>query len=151
MYQRILVAVDGSDVSNHALREAIDFAKDRQAVLRLVHVIDLAPLYRAVSSGVPIEDVEQAIVESGKGIVDDAAKQVTQAGLTAETALLRANGERISTTICNDAQRSGAELIVIGTHGRHGLERLFLGSVAEGVARESRIPILLVRGAVTTQ
>lgn len=45
-----------------------------------------------------------------------------------------------------EAERWGAELIVMGTHGRHGLQHLWLGSVAEGVVRSSPVPVLLVRG-----
>jgi nucleotide-binding universal stress UspA family protein len=51
-----------------------------------------------------------------------------------------------SEAIASDAETWGADLIVIGTHGRRGLRRLFLGSVAEGVARAAATPVLLIRG-----
>lgn len=61
-----------------------------------------------------------------------------------ETALLETGGERIASVIYREAQRWQADLIVIGTHGRSGFSRLFLGSVAEGVVRMAMVPVLLV-------
>ena len=68
-----------------------------------------------------------------------------RSGATVETALLEASGERIASVIEGEARHWQADLIVIGTHGRSGLSRLLLGSVAEGVARSAPVPVLLVR------
>jgi nucleotide-binding universal stress UspA family protein len=63
----------------------------------------------------------------------------------ADTLLVDAAGRRIATAIVEEAARWGAELIVMGTHGRHGFEHLILGSVAEGVVRRAVTPVLLIR------
>ncbi len=59
--------------------------------------------------------------------------------------MLEAHGERIASVIDNEASHWRADLIVIGTHGRSGMNRLLLGSVAEGVVRGTSVPVLLVR------
>jgi nucleotide-binding universal stress UspA family protein len=60
--------------------------------------------------------------------------------------LLESDAKRLSSLIVEEAQRWGADLIVVGTHGRRGLEGIWLGSVAEGVARTAPVSVLLVRG-----
>jgi nucleotide-binding universal stress UspA family protein len=71
-----------------------------------------------------------------------------KAGVRTETRLLDLDeqGQRISERIANEAVAWPADLIVLGTHGRRGMDRLMLGSVAEGVARAATVPVMLVRG-----
>lgn len=147
MYQRILVAVDGSPVATRALTEAINLAKDQHAHLRIVHVIEGPYAYYAVD-GVPPETIaaiEQAWRQAGQKIQDQSADLARQGGIQPEIALLEQE-ERVSSLIVAEATRWHADLIVLGTHGRHGLEHLLLGSVAEGVVRTARLPVLLLRG-----
>jgi nucleotide-binding universal stress UspA family protein len=145
MYQRILVPIDGSQTSERALHEAIRVA-NREAQLRLVYV--LVENYLLDAEGyayIDLADLQKAMRHSGERALALAAEKVRQAGATAETALLEASGERIASVIENEARHWQADLIVIGTHGRSGLNRLLLGSVAEGVVRVATAPVLLVR------
>jgi nucleotide-binding universal stress UspA family protein len=145
MYQRILVPIDGSQTSERALHEAIRVA-NREAQLRLVYV--LVENYLLDAEGyayIDLADLQKAMRHSGERALALAAEKVRQAGATAETALLEASGERIASVIENEARHWQADLIVIGTHGRSGLNRLLLGSVAEGVVRVATVPVLLVR------
>jgi len=145
MYKRILVAIDGSVPSNGALREAIGLAKDQAAQLRIVHVIEDPYAYYA-DVGVPPETVaalEQAWRQAGQKVLDQAANLARQEDIQAEAGLLEQEN-RVSTVILDDATGWQADLIVLGTHGRHGLQHLFLGSVAEGVVRMAVVPVLLV-------
>lgn len=146
MYQRILVAFDGSNVARHALQEAIKLARDEHAQLRIVSVVDLGPLYWTPLTGINVADIEQAIIQQTQKELSDAAALARQEGIDPETTLRRANGQRISDQIVAEATSWPADLIVLGTHGRGGIERLVLGSVAEGVARSAPVPVLLVRG-----
>ena len=82
---------------------------------------------------------------TGERALAQAGEKVRLAGMTPDTALHEAKGERIAKVIEDEAKRWEADLIVIGTHGRSGLSRLLLGSVAEGVARSAAVPVLLVR------
>jgi nucleotide-binding universal stress UspA family protein len=145
MYQRILVPIDGSETSGRALQEAIKVA-NREAQLRLVYVIEEFYLLDAEGYAyIDIADLQKAMRHSGERTLVLAAEKVRQSGTKAETALLEASGERIANVIENEARHWQADLIVIGTHGRSGLNRLLLGSVAEGVVRVASVPVLLVR------
>lgn len=148
MYQRILVAVDGSDTAKQALREATRLAKDQRAELRLIHVID-ETLITWDESGTMGETATllEALRKAGQTIADKALAQMREAGLKAQVVLPETFGERVASVIAEEARRWPADLIVIGTHGRRGVDRLLLGSVAEGVVRLSAKPVLLVRGA----
>ncbi|OFZ67534.1 MAG: universal stress protein [Betaproteobacteria bacterium RBG_16_56_24] len=145
MYQRILVPIDGSATSGRALQEAIKLAAGK-AQLRLVYVIEETyPLDAESVAFIDYAALQEALRKTGERALAQAAKKVRKSGVTAETALLEAKGERAAKVIDGDAMKWQADLIVIGTHGRSGLSRLLLGSVAEGVARGASAPVLLVR------
>lgn len=149
MYKRILVAVDGSKTAWLALRHGIQLAKEQQAQLRLVHVVD--ELTVNVETPHELEAFWNAIRKSGERILEKASADVAKAGIQPETKLLEIQTmgglvRRVADFIVKEAEGWRADLIVIGTHGRRGLSRLFLGSVAEGLIRISAIPVLLIRG-----
>ncbi|HVC34500.1 MAG TPA: universal stress protein [Chloroflexota bacterium] len=146
MFQQILVAFDGSNVARQALQKAITLAKDQHAPLRIVSVFDLGSLYWTPVTGVNVAEIEQAVIQQTQQELSDAAGLARQEGVAAETALRRADGRRVSDEIVAEAKDWPADLIVLGTHGRGGIGRLVLGSVAEGVARAAPVPVLLVRG-----
>lgn len=95
------------------------------------------------------EDHERALREVGERVLLQAQSIVKAAGLEAETVLKQiiTVQQHPADEIVAEAARWPADLIVVGTHGRRGLRRLFLGSVAEGVARMAEQPVLLVRAA----
>jgi len=145
IYQRILVPIDGSATSERALQEAIRLA-DAQTRLRLVYVLEeIFPLDTEGYAFIDYAALQEAVRLTGERTLAQAANKVQQSGTTAETALLEAGGERIASVIKDEARRWQADLIVIGTHGRSGLNRLLLGSVAEGVVRGAAVPVLLIR------
>jgi nucleotide-binding universal stress UspA family protein len=145
MYRRILVSIDGSQTSERALQEAIKLS-NREAQFRLVHVLEEIYLLDAEGYAyIDLASLQQAVRHTGERTLALAAEKARQSGATAETALLEASGERIASVIESDARHWKADLIVIGTHGRSGLNRLLLGSVAEGVVRVASVPVLLVR------
>jgi len=146
MYKRILAPVDGSNTSNLALDEAIRLAHNQNAELRLVHVIDEAMLNGDIEGFMNIATLRDALRQAGGNILKKGSDLAAQHGITAETALLETFGARIASVIVEKAKRCQADLIVVGTHGRRGFDRFFMGSVAEGVARIAPMPILLVRG-----
>jgi nucleotide-binding universal stress UspA family protein len=150
MYKRILVAVDGSETSERALREGVRLAKEQHARLRLVHVVD--ELTAAGERPATPRQFWKAVREAGERILESARARAAQDGIEPETKLLeiRTFGglvRRVPDLIVADARRWDADLIVIGTHGRRGLSKLLLGSVAEGVMRTAGMSVLLVRAA----
>ena len=145
MYQRILVAVDGSLPSQRALIEASRLAHDQHAHLRIVHVIGDPYAYFAVDGTPPetIITVEHAWRQVGETILAQASEVAHQEGVQPETALLEQD-ERTGAAIVADARQWHADLLVLGTRGHHGLGELLRGSVAEQVVRAAPIPVLLL-------
>ncbi|MHB1512384.1 MAG: universal stress protein [Acidiferrobacter sp.] len=144
MYKNILVAIDGSNTSTLALREAINVAKEQSARLRLVHVIDMSPFTTADTGLIDDAKLEEVLFKAGQTIMDEAVSEAQKAGLEVETVLPQNLNHRIGTVIVDEANRWGADLIVIGTHGRRGIQHFVLGSVAEQVARAATHPVLLI-------
>lgn len=147
MFKRILVAVDGSDIAEQALLEAISLAKEQQASLRVVHAVDIVNLNLGTEFPDP-SAIADAMITNGHEILRKAEAVATAAGIPVETRLIEIDTlrHRIPEMIVADAEAWPADLIVICTHGRRGLSRLVLGSVAEGVIRVATKPVLLIRG-----
>ena len=147
MYKRILVPVDGHATSERALQEAIKLANEK-ARLRLIYVLEGTYALDSVAySLIDHSMLQEAMRSTGERALAQAAEKVRKAGLEAETALIDASTESISSVIDSDAMNWKADLIVIGTHGRSGLSRFLLGSIAEDVVRAAPVPVLLVRSA----
>lgn len=142
-YRRILVAVDGSPSSNQALAAALDLARDHDGRVRLVHVVDeLAWVTGFEASG----EVFELIRAGGEKVLAESAASAQAAGVPVETQLVDRPGERLGDVIAREAGDWGADLVVVGTHGRRGAARVFLGSGAEQIIRLSPAPVLVVRG-----
>jgi nucleotide-binding universal stress UspA family protein len=148
MFKHILVPVDGSDCSLHALEIAAAFAREQQARLSIVTVVDPAKAAAmAFGEASMAASCLDALDDEGKTVVDDAAGRV-RAFSQAETAVL--DGAPVD-AIVHYARDHGVDLIIIGSHGRSGLSRVFLGSVAEGVIRHSIMPVMVVRHIPVTE
>jgi nucleotide-binding universal stress UspA family protein len=145
MYKRIWVAIDSSSSAQLALHEALSLAKDQEAEVRLVHVLDYAALFRYPSPGYDFSRLLETWRVSGEQILKEAAAEARQQGIEAQTSLLDSGDRRVAEVIVDEAKAWPADLIVMGTHGRHGFEHLVLGSVAEGVVRLASVPVLLIR------
>ena len=145
MYQNILVPVDGSPTSDRALQEALKLAKQQNAQLALIHVLEDV-WYVDNESYLNYAELQKLQRISSEKILAQAEKSVRQAGMTATVKSLETRGERTANMIIAEAKRCSADLIVIGTHGRSGFNHLLFGSVAEGVVRTAHVPVLLIRG-----
>ena len=146
MYKNILVPVDGSSTSLNALREAVKLATEQKATLRLVHFVNELPYPVSGEMYVDLDLLQRASREAGQAVLDKAVQIAREAGLPAETQLFDSHGMHPAQLILEAARDWPADIIVIGTHGRRGLEHLLLGSVAEGVLRGATTPVLLLRG-----
>lgn len=148
MYKHILVAIDDSAASARALEEARLLARTHQARLTIAHVADetlMGMHNRTFSTTLNLDQARQAIVEAGKKLLADAQAQISET--RAEILLLEARNRRVSEVISDAIREQQADLLVIGTHGRSGLQKLILGSVAEQLLRLADISVLLVRKA----
>ena len=146
MYAKILVPIDGSATSERALAEAARLARLCSATLRLLHVVD--PLTHITGFERPevyVREIVPAMRSAAEGLLAKAREGVAAAGVPVETALVESQGERVSEIVVEQARAWPADLIVIGTHGRRGVDRVLMGSDAEQIARRSPVPVLLVR------
>jgi len=149
MYRRILVAIDGSETAQLALEQALRLARDQQARVRIMHALESVQFLVSMAGGYPFD--ASALVASmrtdGARLLEQALAQAHKAGVDAETALVEGEApmDRTATIIVQEARRWDADLIVLGTHGRRGIDRVVLGSVAEALVRVAHTPVLLVR------
>ena len=147
MLANILVPLDGSALSEAALPLAGKLARRSPAILHLVR-IHVTPTQPPLSlEGMPLTDpdADAACWESERAYLRRIRMQlVPRSGLVTRTAVLNGPVAEVLTTY---AAFKGIDVIVMGTHARHGLARSWMGSVAEDVLRHSRVPVLLVRGA----
>lgn len=146
MYGKILVPVDGSEPSRLGLREAVKIAKNTGGRLRLVHIVNEFVLDYGYGAGVYASNVIEMLREGGRKILEQAKADAQGQGVVAEGVTVEAVGGPPADLILAQASSWGAELIVMGTHGRRGLARLAMGSDAEQVLRGATVPVLMVRG-----
>lgn len=146
MFKHILVATDGSAASEHAAQLAVDLARTHGAKLTAVFVVDPYP-YMGVGEINPLGF--QAYMSAAQQHAASAHAQVEalckKGGATIALQARLVENVGAATGIVETAKTEEADLLVIGSHGRSGLARLFLGSVATKVVAESPIPVLVTR------
>lgn len=142
MYQRIVVPLDGSELAEQALPHAQELARLTGAPLHVVRVID--PTGSQGGSGLVMHGLTGVMAAAAEEDAEDYLNRLRQAlterGVTATTEIL--HGQTAPALVA--AARSG-DVIVLATHGRTGLTRWYLGSVAEEVVRRVPVPLLLIR------
>ncbi len=149
MYKHILVAIDDSQTSRKALDEAVALAKLHGARLEIAHAVDESVVRAYDSHGAVLANAEQfdkALLAAGAALLDEAVETARAAGLEPARRLLSADDEHADDQIAAAVQKSGADLLVVGSHGRRGVRRLLLGSVAENLLRKVTVSVLIVRG-----
>jgi nucleotide-binding universal stress UspA family protein len=146
-YRKILLAVDGSGSARRAAQEALALAKLAQAHVHGVYVVHkwgLAPY----SGYYDPDALGRVLNEDGRLALDEVrqARVAQNVRLSVEICETTGKSDSIAECLQRCARTQGADLIVMGTHGRHGVSRAVLGSVAEGVLRMSTCPVLVVHG-----
>jgi len=146
MYHKILVPIDSSPTAALGLREAIRLAKDQNAALRVVHVVDKTAIIGVAEAGMNPRPVLAKLARSGRAVLDAARRNAKKLGVEADTVLREPLTKRVADEVLSEATKWRADLIVMGTHGRRGLRRLVLGSDAEQIVRLANVPVLLLHG-----
>jgi nucleotide-binding universal stress UspA family protein len=143
--RRILHATDFSGASKRALGAAVDFARHYKAELLLVHVLVPNIAYPADSLADPVfyVEIEKTTRRQAEAHLEKLVHQTQKARVKVKGLLLRGTAHE---QIVRAARNRRADMIVIGTHGRAGLRRLLMGSVAGRVVSEATVPVLTVRG-----
>ncbi len=149
MYQNIVCAIDGSELSGKALRQALALAKATGGKVTAVTVTEPSVIISPgaemmmVDTGAIIADLDKAKAESAKSILAEAESQANATG--AAIAKLHVANSTAADGILHAAREQKADLIVMGSHGRRGLGRLLLGSQASEVLSHSELPVLIVK------
>jgi nucleotide-binding universal stress UspA family protein len=147
MYENILLPTDGSSTATQAAKQAFELADLCKATVHVLHVIELS--HRATVDALaefdtqPFPDETQSVrEEAGKQLVSSVAEDASERGVDTITEVTQGFAP---TTILDYAADHDIDLIVIGTHGRSGLDRWLLGSVTERVLRQSDVPVHVVQ------
>ena len=147
MYQKILVATDGSDLSKKAVSSAIALAALTGAELVVIKVVPRYP-QSYFEGGLALQAaevgrIEQQWAEEGQAVVDEVEKQAEEQGV--KTRALTVKSDIVSDAIIAAAKKHKCDLIVMASHGRKGVKRLLLGSETHQVLTHSHIPVLVLR------
>ena len=144
-YKRILEPDDGRPTAAKGLKAAVKLAREGRGKLLLLHVVEEYSAFVAPEVGASIGPILDALRASGKKTLARVARSA--AGAKPQSFMVENFGGRVADTIVRQAKRLRADLIVMGTHGRRGVNRVLLGSDAELVVRYSPVPVLLVPAA----
>ena len=141
MFRNIIVPVDGSEPSQSAVAFAVRMAVEDGAKITFAHAVEVTKIIGMTSaSSIGPRFALDASLEAGKEVLAEAQTQAKDAKIDAATELLE--GDCVS-SLLELAKRIQADLIVVGSHGRGGISRALLGSVAEGILGRSLIPVLV--------
>lgn len=147
MYQKILVATDGSTLSKRAVANAIELAALAQAELVAVKIIPRYP-QSYFEGGLALQAAEVSRVEKqwsedAQAIVDAVQKAALAKGVKAKAVTVKS--DLVSDAIIATAKKHKCDLIVMASHGRRGIKRLLLGSETQLVLTHSHVPVLVLR------
>jgi nucleotide-binding universal stress UspA family protein len=143
LFQRIIIATDFSDASTPAWEEALSLALENEASLVVVHAYERR--FAIPSAGVTLnvyEEWDRYALTAADDTLDQLVAAAKSKGIAAEKRVLAGDAEDVIVDAARDAD---ADLIVMGTHGRRGISRVFLGSVAARVVASAPCPVLTVR------
>lgn len=139
-FQKILIAVDGSLLAAHAADVGVELARSLRAEVAFIHVVDPAQDW-APESGVPAAELMKRAEQDGKRLLAEFSSRVTLPAPPPEFVQIG----KPAAEIVKAANEWPADIIVIASHGRGGVSRVLLGSVAEGVMRHTSGKVLVVR------
>lgn len=145
MYSKILVPLDGGQASERALREAVSLAKLMGGRLTLLHVVDDYPMMIEMSAAIDFDAVRRHMRMQGDEIVGKAKVMAAAEGVEADTSVTDITQGRVADAILKAVDSTHSELVVMGTHGRRGFNHLVMGSDAEAVVRQCKVPVMVVR------
>jgi len=145
MFKRILVAIDGSRTADRGFKAALNMAKEQDAQLHILHVVDARAPVLYPDGSAYVDEIISLLRDGGKKILGKAEAAASSAGVKYKSTMVETMGLPVADVIVQQAKKLRADVIVLGTHGRRGLSRLVMGSDAEGVLREASVPVMLIK------
>jgi nucleotide-binding universal stress UspA family protein len=150
MFKRIVVAIDGSRTSRRAFESALELAATHGAVLQPYYVVENAPVYYDVPGYDP-SILRDELADQGAKLAAEANAEMKQRGVQGAVVIAEGSSvDDVAELVLAAAVAFNADLLVMGTHGRKGFQRLILGSVAERCLRQATLPVLLIPAASGT-
>ena len=150
MFKRIVVAIDGSRTSRRAFESALELAATHGAVLQPCYVVENAPVYYDVPGYDP-SILRDELADQGAKLAAEANAEMKQRGVQGAVVIAEGSSvDDVAEMVLAAAVAFNADLLVMGTHGRKGFQRLILGSVAERCLRQATLPVLLIPAASGT-
>jgi nucleotide-binding universal stress UspA family protein len=145
VYKHMLIASDGSELAGKAVAAGFELARQLGAQVTVVTVTEPWTVFVAgdAAFGFPIDEYQRSTNESATAILAGASKLARKAGITCAT--VHSKDQFPSEGILETAAKHNCDLIVMASHGRGGLGRLLLGSVATKVLTHSKVPVLICR------
>ena len=143
MFKKIYTPIDNSDISDKVLDEALDLAKATGAKLRISHVVNLEQITFGIEM-VGVAELKDTLLSIANKFLAHIKASVAEKGVDAEITLLENYGSDLATLIIDDAKSWGADLFVLGSHHLGSFSHFITGGVAEDIAHDSDIPILLI-------
>lgn len=144
MYKQILIATDGSELSTKGLDQGLKLAKQLGSKVTVITVTDLWAAGALASAGpTAIAEYDAAVRETVNDILSEARRFAEETGVECET--LHISNRYPADAIVETAQKIGADLIVMASHGRRGFRKMLLGSQTTEVLTSSTVPVLVVR------
>jgi len=141
LYKKILIPTDNSQVSIEAARHGLEIAKLMNSKVYVIYVVDIMPFVGLPTEGF-WEAMREVLEEEGKEAFKKIRKMAEEIGVNVITEILEGSPAK---EIVEYAEKRGIDLIVMGTSGKSGIDRLLLGSVAEKVSRRAQCPVLLIK------
>jgi len=143
MFKRIYVPVDNSDISDKVLTEALDLAKATGAELKIAHVVNLEQITFGIEM-VGVGELTDTLKSIANKFLEHIKKLAEGKGVKANVSLLENYGSDLATLIIDDAKSFKADLFILGSHHLGSFSHFITGGVAEDIAHDSDIPILLI-------
>jgi nucleotide-binding universal stress UspA family protein len=148
MYHKILIATDGSELSDKAVEYGVSIAKEAKVPVSIVTVTEswsALQIAHDMQDGNtdPLGDYERGVASSARMVLDRAGANAKAHNIVCD--LIHVRNQNPAEGIIATAERTGSDLIVMSSHGRRGVGRILLGSQANEVVTLSKIPVLIVR------
>nr|WP_160048438.1 universal stress protein [Natrialba sp. INN-245] len=146
VYDSVLIPTDGSKAATAAVYEGIELAAQNQATVHALYVVEPIPLGGFTSGPAPASSEWDDVVDEQRAEGDEAATDVVEAAESFDLEVVEAvEYGKPADVILEYADEHDIDAIVMGTHGRSGVDRVVIGSVTETVVRRSQVPVLVVR------
>jgi nucleotide-binding universal stress UspA family protein len=143
MFKKVYVPLDNSDLSDKVLDEALKFVKATGAQLRIGHVVNLEQITFGIEM-VGVAELKDALLNIARTLMDQVKSKLQAAGVEAQLELMENYGSNLASLIAEDAIAYGADLFILGSHHLGSFAHFITGGIAEDLAHDTNIPILLI-------